>query len=166
MTNPLLISATFLNPNYKSFKYSTSDEKTAFVSLYRDFLIKTWNSLKINTETIDSAKTDPLSAASHHSFFNDNSNNVKEYGTNTLENEIALYAADEYVDELSKYWNLRKTLYPCLFKLARVILCCPATSVPSERLFSNASDQIWAKRNRLSAFSFEKLMVIYSSLKV
>jgi len=166
LTNPLLISATFLNPNYKSFKYSTSDEKTAFVSLYRDFLIKTWNSLKINTETIDSAKTDPLSAASHHSFFNDNSNNVKEYGTNTLENEIALYAADEYVDELSKYWNLRKTLYPCLFKLARVILCCPATSVPSERLFSNASDQIWAKRNRLSAFSFEKLMVIYSSLKI
>ena len=53
-----------------------------------------------------------------------------------------------------------------MFICLRIILCYPATSVPSERLLSNASDQICAKRNRLSAKSFEKLMVVYSSLKL
>ena len=77
-----------------------------------------------------------------------------------MENEIALYLKDDYVDELSKYWITRKSAYPTLFKLARIILSCPGTSVPSERLFSNASDQMGAKRNRLSSSSFEKLMLI------
>ncbi len=96
-------------------------------------------------------------------FFCKESKEETSESKSNLENEIVLYLKD---DELSKYWISKKSVYPILFKLARIILTCPGTSVPSERLFSNASDQMWAKRNRLSSSSFEKLMLIYSSLKI
>ena len=108
----------------------------------------------------------PFSAASNESFFCKESTEETSESKSNLENEIVLYLKDDYLDELSKYWISKKSVYPILFKLARIILTCPGTSVPSERLFSNASDQMWAKRNRLSSSSFEKLMLIYSSLKI
>ena len=86
--------------------------------------------------------------------------------TCNLENEINLYLKDLFIEKFDLYWITRQSVYPSLFKLARIILSCPATSVPSERLFSNASDQMWAKRNRLSASSFKKLMLIYSDLSI
>ncbi len=41
LSNPLLVTASFLNPNYKSFKNSTSDERTHSMKIYKDFLVKT-----------------------------------------------------------------------------------------------------------------------------
>ena len=169
LNNPLLISAAFLNPNYKSFQYSTEVEKNKFLDLSKNFLIKIWQTINTKEDLKENKaneQSDPLSAASNASFWNENVNDDKEYDPKSIESEIVQYAADSYVTELSKYWCLRKTVYPILFKLARVILSCPGTSVSSERVFSNASDQLWAKRNRLSADTFEKLMVIYSSLKI
>ena len=40
----------------------------------------------------------------------------------------------------------------------------PATSCPSERVFSAASNQIWARRNRLAAASVENLMFLLNNL--
>ena len=82
-----------------------------------------------------------------------------------IEKELNLLRLDNANTELRQFWLTRKSTYPCLFKVFRYLMCLPATSVPSERLFSSCSDQIWAKRNRLSAESFEKIMFIFKNLK-
>ena len=48
-----------------------------------------------------------------------------------------------------EWWKHRVSTYPRLSALARKYLCCPATSLPSERLFSSAGNLINKKRSCL-----------------
>ena len=43
-------------------------------------------------------------------------------------------------------------------------MAIPATSVPSERLFSHAGYNVWDRRNRISDQNVEKMMMIYENL--
>ena len=52
---------------------------------------------------------------------------------------------------LQDFWKLREHKFPVLSGLARKFLAVPATSAPSERVFSSASRNISKDRNRLSA---------------
>jgi hypothetical protein len=61
-----------------------------------------------------------------------------------------------------EFWRKRQLNYPDLARIARYILCCPATSVSSERLFS--CDKIWEKRNNLEAETFEKIVFIDANI--
>ena len=47
------------------------------------------------------------------------------------------------------WWRTNQQEYPNLAVLARKFLAFPATSVPSERLFSDAGNVLTSKRNRL-----------------
>ena len=47
------------------------------------------------------------------------------------------------------WWKENLHRYPILSKLARKYLCIPATSVPTERAFSSASNIVNAKRSCL-----------------
>ena len=48
------------------------------------------------------------------------------------------------------WWKTHATEFPQLAKLARRVLCIPATSAPSERIFSVAGQVATQKRNRLA----------------
>ena len=160
----MIVSAGFLNPQYRAFNHSMQAEYENFIENSKIYLHKL---LKLLNNSNDETKNNtPFSAKSHESFFNSTNKSSDQSNEEDIEKEINLYLKDCYVDEFSKFWVTRQVVYPTLFKLARTILGCPATSVPSKRLFSNASDQIWPKRNRLSVDTFEKLMLIYSSLKI
>ena len=54
-------------------------------------------------------------------------------------NEIDRYIADSYLNRNKnplQYWKENKSKYPYLAQFAISFLCCPATSVPCERVFS------------------------------
>ena len=59
-----------------------------------------------------------------------------------------------------QWWQNNQKSFPVLFELARKYLCIPATSVPSERLFSDAGNQICEERNRLKASTVTELLFL------
>ncbi len=60
------------------------------------------------------------------------------------------------------WWKQRRDEFKLLIPLVRAILCIPATSAPSERLFSKASLTLTEKRNRLAADKVKDLIFLRS----
>ena len=55
-----------------------------------------------------------------------------------------------YTTDILNWWKIREHLYPNLVQTVKVILCMPATSVPSERVFSTAGYVVNKYRTRLT----------------
>jgi len=56
------------------------------------------------------------------------------------------------------------TTYPALFYCAQILLAIPASSVPSESLFSEAGQQVSSYRNRLLPDRVNKIMVVKGNI--
>jgi len=65
-----------------------------------------------------------------------------------------------------KWWADRKNEFPLMAELALEYLCVSATSVPSERLFSDVGSHITKKRNRLSTDSVSKLLFLKRNMSI
>jgi len=73
-------------------------------------------------------------------------------------NVLELPALEEY--DPYTWWLTNKNQYPILHKLAMKYLSIPATSVPSERLFSDAKNLITPQRTRLDSYLIDQLMFL------
>lgn len=58
------------------------------------------------------------------------------------------------------WWRQKSLKYPNLAHLAKKFLCIPATSVPSERVFSTAGDIVTAQRSQLKAEHVDVLIFL------
>lgn len=77
-----------------------------------------------------------------------------------VRSEVQLYFKEATVskkDDPLKWWSENEGRFPALSKLAKSFLCIPATSTPSERIFSTAGNICSQKRASLSAEHVEKL---------
>jgi len=64
------------------------------------------------------------------------------------------------------FWKQHKHTFPELYKLQLKYLCIPATSVPSERVFSNAGLLTNTRRNRLSPRNLDFIIFLNSNLNI
>lgn len=65
-------------------------------------------------------------------------------------------------ENVFKFWNVHRTMYPHISKIAEPYLSLVATSVPSERLFSKAGNIMTNKRNRLKGEKLQHLLFLGS----
>ncbi|XP_045768236.1 zinc finger BED domain-containing protein 4-like [Maniola jurtina] len=89
-------------------------------------------------------------------------------GQDFIEKECLKYlvscnASDLKDGNVIKYWQERQAAFPLLYKLAKAILSVPATSTPSERVFSIAGLTVTAKRSRLSPSRVDKIIFVHDN---
>jgi hypothetical protein len=85
-----------------------------------------------------------------------------------------LTEVDHYLRESSlvmdecalKWWLSKRNCYPVLFEMARVYLAIPASSAPSERVFSVGSLVLSEKRRQLHENRVARLMFMKRNMKV
>lgn len=56
------------------------------------------------------------------------------------------------------YWEAHKNVYPCLYNLARTLVCVQATSVPNDRMFSAAENAEREKKLQIESTNSKELM--------
>ncbi len=88
-------------------------------------------------------------------------------------------ASDTYGDEIHSYynhsvppvkdnplqwWKLNKDRYPAVARVAQKYLGAPATSVPSESLFSTAGNIVTKKRTRLCHETIRDIVFLHENM--
>ncbi len=82
--------------------------------------------------------------------------------------ELDLYLADETrIDIMNALtcWNLNKSLYPILARIAKRILAIPTTNTSVERLFSDSGNTITNRRIGLDADKVNNLLFIKRNIR-
>jgi hypothetical protein len=67
------------------------------------------------------------------------------------------------VDDPLAWWKSQAITFPHLSALAAAVLCIPATSTPSERIFSTAGVLLNAKRSSLAVGAVDKIIFIHEN---
>ena len=91
--------------------------------------------------------------------------------TATVERQLAaqlkMYKAMDRPDNDDNpldWWKLNKEKIPLVANLARKYLCIPATSAPSERVFSTAGNNVTFSRYNLGTENIKRLIMIHENL--
>jgi hypothetical protein len=86
-----------------------------------------------------------------------------------VKEECQKYASEKHASRDSdplKWWAVNASHYPSLSVLAKKYLCVPATSAPSERVFSAAGLTVSHTRNSLSPSTVDSLLFLSKNFDV
>ncbi|XP_065111079.2 E3 SUMO-protein ligase ZBED1-like [Paramisgurnus dabryanus] len=81
-----------------------------------------------------------------------------------VQREISMFFGEHPLSKKENplsWWMMNAARYPTLAKLAKTVLCIPATSTPSERLFSSAGNIASKRRARLSSEHVDMLTFLH-----
>lgn len=147
--------ATVLCPEFKRLTFIDEDNRSRIYSMMND-LVNKWHG---DNRTSDEPAAKRV--ASTENFFSD----ILGDTTVSDASEFNQYIAEESVKiEILAYWQANKGKYPALQSLAVKHLFVPATSTPSERVFSACGQALTERRCRLSPAMLEKLMFLKFNL--
>lgn len=168
MSNMLVKVATALDPRFKKLK-----------SIPQAMRVEVWehlvNLLKLNNQAsmgADAETTDQRSSLKRSYESSDDESDSEEITGNARTSlQVAKQAVETYravpqiIDESTDpltWWHLNHSQHPALMPLVMQHLCCPGTSVPSERLFSRAGSVITTKRASLLPSNANALICLSS----
>ena len=188
LCNSLAILCTFLDPRYKSMPFLTHQRRTMVHDRVLTLLTTNEEHAKDSqTETDEQMDgTDGDSGGHSNNVFACKRGKLSQddvsfllggyFETKDCEIVVPSTAAEEldlYISEKPvttkinpfDWWKVNCSNYPNLSKLARRVLCSPATSVPSERVFSTAGGTVSKSRAALDSESVDKLIFLNKRLK-
>jgi len=79
------------------------------------------------------------------------------------EDEFTRYLSEPQINHNENpclWWKARENVYPKISVLAKNILCIPASSASSERVFFTAGNIITPKRNRMTPYHLSALVFL------
>jgi hypothetical protein len=145
VTPQIGLLSSVLDPRFKSLKFALNHREITCKILSEELgLMKEKSSEHLKRSTVVIQKT------SHNTIFDELLDSTQAMNDNELERYLNIINVAGNIDPLV-WWKERKNDLPNLAILASKYLCLSATSVPSERLFSDVGNHITNKRNRLSS---------------
>lgn len=157
--------ACFLCPTFRSLRMLPDNERKNTISEIRRRVASSKES------SVTPSPADKPTKRLKTSFdFSDFSDPALDYS----QDEIKLYQSAplaerdyaEYEVDPMLFWSRNQGRCPALTSLALRILCIPATSVPSERVFFRANFIVSERRNRLKPEKVNNIMFLHSNLGV
>jgi len=165
-----LTISTLLDPRFKTLHLNNPLETSKAIRTVRLKIIdlKT-NPSDSNVSNKDSSDDDTERADSLWSFHNElvskKASENSEDNNERMPTDLKHFLNQPTIsldENIIKFWNVHKTMYPHIAKVAEPYLSIVATSVPSERLFSKAGNIMSAKRNRLKGEKLQHLLFLSS----
>ncbi|XP_055956189.1 E3 SUMO-protein ligase ZBED1-like, partial [Patella vulgata] len=180
-----LQKASLLDPRFKSIPFLKDDEK---LELYTQVTVEASNNVVVQNSSqisrskelvlVDNDSVNSPETATQPKRSKTESGIISILGDtyNTLAPPHSPMSVIEIVEqEMAKYreeigislttnpltwWSAQRNKYPYLSKLAKVYLCVPGTSVPSERVFSTAGDIVSSQRSCLKPSCVDMLIFL------
>ncbi|XP_078401208.1 E3 SUMO-protein ligase ZBED1-like [Cetorhinus maximus] len=183
-----LHSATFLDPRYKKVPFLSAaqqkqvenkilEEATALLEKGNESFVRVDGGfaleeppLKKRTMSVQPYSTGSINFMLAEIFGQAGSSDEGQDGWHAQVVEELNNFKSQKVLELGKdplvWWSDRVALFPTLSKLLQKYWCIPATSIPSQRLFSAAGNLVNAKRNQLAPAEVDRLLFLYENTRV
>lgn len=155
--NNLMAVSTVLDPRFKNLHFTDPNACARAIS----FIRRNVNASDDLSPQRSSSDPEPDDT---YDFWSTHKKLVREKQIRRLEgerDETSLYLANPISSLRSnpfEQWEEMKSVFPRLYALAKKFLIVPATSVPSERLFSVAGATASETRNRLTGARLNKLL--------
>ncbi|XP_025425429.1 zinc finger BED domain-containing protein 1-like [Sipha flava] len=154
-TNEILVNvsqiASLLDPRYKNLKFEHSEEiKYRIQPIVRSKVLSVNQISTTVCGNIQIAKKTILDELMGQ--FSDDD-----------EDEFTRYLSEPQInhnDNPCLWWKARENVYPKISVLAKNILCIPASSASSERVFSTAGNIITPKRNQMTPYHLSALVFL------
>lgn len=165
--------AAAIDPRTKKLKGIPPDDRKSVWDALHQYVVECTPAQDSN---ISQPGVDPTRLEFQDSLFGDLSDaeedmfDVFESHDETLERELNAYRNQAHLSHSATcpgdpllWWKQREGLYPNLAKAARKLLCIPATSAASERLFSKAGNIVTDLRCSLRPDHVEELLFLKSA---
>ena len=156
----LCLKGSFFDPRFKSLDFINSEYEEKCNNVI-DQLKQEYEILKKNnTSIMPDMNMDELTTEMGNFWKKKNAKiatPIQDEFRNYL-NVPELPALEQYNPFL--WWATNKKQYPLLHQMAMKYLAIPATSVPSERLFSDAKNLVTPQRTRLDSYLINQLMFL------
>lgn len=152
--------STILDPRIKSMGNKTEEEEILCKKYeeYKENYLPTPNESRAPSPTPSEASVTILNPIYKPRLFS-----IFDQNQPKASNEVEEYLKEDKISHNQcpfNWWLNKKDKYPILAKMARIHLAIPATSTPSERLFSDAGNLLSAKRTKINSELFKSIMFL------
>lgn len=169
----IIAQASILDPRFKKYGFMTENKFKNAYSILRSRL----GNIRLPSNQMNNAEQTPSTSTSTPSpsvslLWKVYEEKVEQFKATQSSTASGIIELDKYMQEPLidrhedplKWWHERKHIYPHLHTFVIKRLCVPATSVPCERIFSEAGQIITLKRNRLDTKKASQLIFLHNNL--
>lgn len=176
----LFNKTTFLDPRFKSLTHlsalqreEVSDVILAELIALANETVEIVDTSSNDQDSMDNASAEPKQKKPKNALLDmlGDSFIIEPTSTSTnedvMKSELLRYKSEATIpldQRPLEWWSVHSFVFPNLCKLALKYLCIPATSVPSEQLFSTAGNIVSNKRASLLPENVDKLVFLHSNL--